>query len=85
MEQENACMFAVENALEMILMFDRTGRIVYANAVTKKLLDYGDEICGKNISDVFPNTFKIEEGIFEADCLFGEELQNLVAYRKNGE
>lgn len=83
MEQENACMFAVENALEMILMFDRTGRIVYANAVTKKLLDYGDEICGKNISDVFPNTFKIEEGIFEADCLFGEELQNLVAYRKN--
>ncbi len=83
MEQNNGCMFAMENALEMILMFDKTGKIVYANAVAKKLLDYGDEICSKSISDIFPNTFKIEKRMFETDCPFGEELQNLVAYRKN--
>ena len=83
MEQNGACMFAVENALEMTLMFDKTGKIVYANAVAKKLLDYGDEIYTQNISDVFPNTFKIQKEMFETDCPFGEELQNLVAYRKN--
>lgn len=83
MEQNGAYMFAVENALEMILLFDKTGKIVYANTVAKKLLDYGDEIYNQNISDVFPNTFKIEKGMFETDCPFGEELQNLVAYRKN--
>ena len=83
MEQNGACMFAVENALEMTLMFDKTGKIVYANAVAKKLLDYGDEIYNQNISDVFPNTFKIQKEMFETDCPFGEELQNLVAYRKN--
>ena len=63
MEQNGACMFAVENALEMTLMFDKTGKIVYANAVAKKLLDYGDEIYNQNISDVFPNTFKIQKEI----------------------
>ena len=83
MEQNSAYMFAVENALEMILMFDKTGKIVYANTVAKKLLDYGDEIYGQSISDIFPNTFKTEKGIFETDCSFGEEFQNLVAYRKN--
>ncbi len=83
MEQNGACMFAVENALEMTLMFDKTGKIVYANAVAKKLLDYGDEIYNQNISDVFPNTFKIQKEMFETNCSFGEELQNLVAYRKN--
>jgi len=83
MEQNSAYMFAVENALEMILMFDKTGKIVYANTVAKKLLDYGDEIYGQSISDIFPNTFKIEKRMFETDCPFGEELQNLVAYRKN--
>ena len=75
MEQNSAYMFAVENALEMILMFDKTGKIVYANTVAKKLLDYGDEIYSQSISDIFPNTFKTEKGIFETDCSFGEEFQ----------
>jgi len=83
MERNGGSMFAVENALEMIFMFDRTGKIIYANAMAKRMLNYGDEIYSKNISEVFPNTFKAEEGNFKAGCVFGEELQNFVAYRKN--
>lgn len=83
MEQSEACIFPMEDALEMILMFDKVGKIFYANAVARKKLEYGEDLCGKNISDVFPGTFKISPGGFETDYMFGNELHNLVIYRKN--
>lgn len=74
--------FLMENALEMVLIFEKTGRISYANAVAKKKLEYGDELCGRNISDVFPNSFHPSDGAFETECEFGEGTHDLVAYRK---
>ncbi|MDE5598189.1 MAG: PAS domain-containing protein, partial [Lachnospiraceae bacterium] len=75
--------FPIEDALEMIFVFDQAGIISYANATARKKLEYEDELCGKSISDIFPGTFKSVEGAFETDCQFGSELQALVAYRKN--
>lgn len=83
MEQREGCIFPIEDALEMILMFDRTGKISYGNATAKKKLEYESDLCGRHISDVFPNTFKLSEDGFETEFLFGNEVQNLVAYRKN--
>lgn len=83
MEQREGCAFPIEDALEMILMFDRTGKISYGNAAAKKKLEYKSDLCGRHISDVFPNTFKLSEDGFETEFLFGNEVQNLVAYRKN--
>ena len=54
MEQSSCGMFFVEDALEMILMFDETGRITCANAEARKNLEYGDDLPGKNISEIFP-------------------------------
>ena len=76
-------MFPVENALEIILVFNWTGIITYANAAAKEKLEYGDELCGSHISEIFPNTFNADEGGFETDYPFGNEIKNLVAYRKN--
>ena len=75
--------FPIEDALEMIFVFDQAGIISYANAAARKKLEYEDELYGKSISDIFPGTFKSVEGAFETDCQFGSELQALVAYRKN--
>ena len=75
--------FPMEDALEMILIFHASGEIFYANGAAKKKLEYGEALCGKYISDVFPNTFKASEGCFETDYPFGHEPHNLVAYRRN--
>ncbi|MCM1087864.1 MAG: ATP-binding protein [Muribaculaceae bacterium] len=83
MEWNKAGVFPVEDALEIILVFDKTGIIGYANNAAKKKLGYEDDLCGENIGNIFPNTFKIIEGGFETDYPFGHEVQNLVAYRKN--
>lgn len=83
MEQSERSAFPVEDALEMILMFDETGKISYANAVARTKLEYEDELCGRHVSDIFPNTFKSSEIGFETEYSFGEEIQNLLAYRKN--
>lgn len=83
MEQMDEYVFPMEDALEMILMFDRTGTIVYANASARTKLEYGEELCGRHISDVFPNTFQRSEEGFQTDYPFGMPQQNLVAYRKN--
>lgn len=77
--------FPIEDALEMVLMFDHTGKISYANAVAKEKLEYEDEedLCGRHISDIFPNTFQSTENGFEANYNFGNDQQKLVAYRRN--
>lgn len=83
MEQNGGSIFPVEDALEMVIMFDRTGKITYANDAAEKKLEYEQELCGRNISDIFPNHFTAAESGLETACPFGYELQNLVAYRKN--
>ncbi|MCM1179274.1 MAG: ATP-binding protein [Clostridium sp.] len=83
MEQSEVRIFPIEVALEMILMFDRTGTISYGNDAAKRKLEYESDLLGRHISEVFPNTFRVSENGFESDFLFGNEVQNLVAYRKN--
>lgn len=83
MECNEIGLFPVEDALEMILMFDGLGRITYANTAAEKKLEYGGDLCGRQICDVFPNTFSSMGEGFSTEYSFGEELQNLVAYRKN--
>ncbi len=80
-------LFPIENALEIVLIFDRTGKITYVNDTARKKLgyEYEEELNDKykSISDVFPNTFKTSSNGFETDYTFGDELHNLTAYRTN--
>ncbi len=76
-------LFPIDNALEMILVFDRKGVISYANDAAKKKLEYENDLCGRHVKDVFPNTFQATEDGFATEYPFGNEPQNLVAYRKN--
>lgn len=81
--EQAVALFPTEKALEIVLIFDEAGKILYANDAAKKKLEYADDLCQKHISDVFPGTFKASERGFETEYTFGDELRNLVAYRKN--
>lgn len=81
MKQSEDSNFFMEDALEMILMFDRSGDIFYANAAAKKKLEYDNDLCGRHISEVFPNTFPADAD--EAEGLSDKQIRSLVAYRGN--
>lgn len=83
MEATKNDIFPIEDALEMVLMFDGSGKISYANAAAMKELEYESDLCGHHIHDVFPNSFWQDKEGFQTDISFGGELVNLVAYRKN--
>ena len=82
-ELERTRLFPMEKALEMVLIFDASGKILYTNDAAKKKLEFEDGLKGRHISEVFPNTFQVSDGGFATGYVFGDEPQNLVAYRKN--
>lgn len=77
--------FPVETALEIVLMFDGKGKVLYANAAARQKLEYENDLCGRHISDIFPNTFQNhnKDEDMETEPFLQSEIQNLVAYRKN--
>ncbi len=83
MEWNNGNAFPVEDALEMILMFDRRGFISCANAAARTKLGYGEEICGEHMSSIFPGTFKQAGEENDADGMADGGICSLMAYRKN--
>ncbi len=64
MTQDGTGLLPVENSLEMFLIFNTDGTIVYANAAARDRLEYGNELCGNHISSIFPNEFKKTEDGF---------------------
>lgn len=76
-------LFPVKDALEMIIIFDHTGKISYANDAADQKLAYAGELCGRSICDVFANDFKAVDGGFETEYPIGRGAANLVAYRRN--
>ena len=83
MEQKNLSLYCLENALEIILVFEQTGVITYANREAEEQLEYEGELCGISVTELFPGVFQVEDG-----CLHVGEgdlgvVRNLMAYRKN--
>lgn len=83
MDREEMAWFPIDDALEMVLMFDGVGTIFYANRTAMTALGYENELCGKHISAVFPGTFEEAGESFKTEYEFGHGVQKLLAYRKN--
>lgn len=74
---------ALEYALEMVLICDEGGRIVYANQTARKLLDF-ENIYEYLITDIFPASFVIEDGrLCTRQALSHEAEYHMEAYRAN--
>ncbi len=83
MEPYEYGVFPMKDALELVLIFEQSGKILYANTEAEKNLEYQGNLCGRKISDIFPGAFKEEEGRVVTDYPFGREPHKLIAYRKN--
>lgn len=76
-------LFSMEYALEMILVFDGSGRITSANQAAKRQLEYGEELCGRFVWDIFPAELGVVEAQFIKEYPFGMTVRDMSAYRKN--
>lgn len=83
MEKNEFLSSLVEHALEMVLVFDKTGNLTYANAEARRKLGYGEETGNIHISDIFPSVFTRTEEGFSTEYVFDRETKNMAAYRKN--
>ena len=75
--------FALDHALEMVLMFGDDGKITYANQEAKEQLAFGEEIYARFIEDIFPNEFQTMTGSFLMKKDFVTDRRRIMAYRKN--
>ncbi len=95
MRRDNDFRFSNDAAIELMLEFAEDGTITYANAAAMQKLEFGEELCGARITDIFPNDFKPAQGEdsisgsgekmcgFVTEFTFGVRPQKLMAYRKN--
>lgn len=83
MMQQDIFQFVAGLALEMILIFERDGKIIYANDAAKERLEYGEELCGCNIAEIFPGEFRNTNINIDTDYKFSMDVQEIIAYRQN--
>lgn len=83
MEQKSLFQFSIDNALEIIIIFGDAGKIVYANHSARRQLEYGEELCGSNITDIFPGSFLVAEGLIVIKGEAVDGFRHMMAYRKN--
>lgn len=83
MIQENYFTQFMDQALEMILVFDTAGRITFANIRAMELLEYENMTGGVLIGDVYPELFSYENGqLVRPETGEGQLLESM-AYRRN--
>ena len=84
MGEEGIGIFPAEDALEMVLMFDGTGRILYANAAACDKLGYvREESAGARMEDVLPGAFQPSGSGAGAESWPNGGTRHLGMYRKN--
>ena len=83
MDQNSLFRFSIDNALEIILIFDDSGTILYANQTAGQTLEYYEELADSPITEIFPGEFQIQNGEINYTCRMDGTFQNLMAYRKN--
>lgn len=74
--------FILQHSLEMILIIRGDGIIRFANRTAVELLGW-EQLVWRNITEVFPGEFHMEEGVLIPDCESTMEEQGMNAYREN--
>lgn len=83
MDQNSLFRYAVDNSLSIVMIFDDSGIILYANQTARKKLEYYEELCMSPISEIFPGEFEVHDGKLSYTCKMDGSLQSIMAYRKN--
>ncbi len=83
MDQNSLFHFSIDNAMEIILIFDDSGTILYANQSAGRALDYYEDLYKNRIYDIFPGEFQLQDGVISHSCNMDGTFQTLMAYRRN--
>lgn len=59
--EKNLLKFSIDNVTEIVLVFEETGAIVYANRSAEKQLEYESELTNYRMTDIFPTEFQSGE------------------------
>lgn len=78
MVQNGIFQFSMEYVLEMVLIYDIYGEILYANPLAEELLKYKESVCGCDIMEVFPGLEEIKNVQNDKN-----DIHTLMAYRGN--
>lgn len=81
--EERIFHFALDHALEAVLVFGDDGKIIYANGTAKEQSEFGEDIYNRYIEDIFPNEFQTMTGSFLMKKNFVRESLDMMAYRRN--
>ena len=83
MEQSSLFQFSIDNALEIILIFDADGTIMYANQSAESQLSYQSRLQGLSIMDIVPGVFQEQAGLLRFMGKSDGTFQNIMLYRGN--
>ncbi len=83
MNQEKLYRYVLDQMNDVVLWFDHHGYAIYGNEAAIKHLEYGDQLEGIHISEIFPDKFTETEEGFETTLPMGQGIQEVMAYRKN--
>ncbi len=83
MNQEKFFSYVLENMEEIVLCIDDFGSISYGNTVAADKLEYGKQLEGTHISEIFPNEFHETENGYEIELDLSEPVHQIMAYRLN--
>lgn len=81
--QNELASFVINNAIEMIIIFDKGGKILHANDAANQKLKYTDNLNKFMISDIFPADFVGERAIHPFSNAQEGEFREMMAYREN--
>lgn len=79
----------LEHSLEIVLFFDRNGKVIEGNHIAQTELGYGQDLEGVSICDIFRKVLQYNKGkieVFDEDAkksIQEEKTIETVAYRKN--
>lgn len=79
MEQAEFFQFTIENALEMMIVYEAGGQILYANPAAESMFKYREGLRKQKITDIFP----MEEDWIGNPRKSEKKEQELMAYRAN--
>lgn len=83
MQSKSLFQFSLDSAIGIVIIFDGSGVIVYANQAAKQNLEYGEGLCGCLITEIFPGEFRMVNGYLIVETEITGQPQDLMAYRKN--
>lgn len=83
MEQSNLFRFSIDNALEIIIVFDTEGTIIYTNLSAERQLEYKEDLRGTKITEILPGAFEELIGGIRFIGKSDGSFSNIMIYRGN--